>query len=445
MAKAGPIFDIAWSVLGSHPRYRSFLDGGTRQEFSAFLDGIAPDLVAAGLPAEDVHFAKRYPRSERGFVRDTLQTLVERGVLPGSTYDESGYDAVVAAMNGRYDHGRFRTYIYPEEARLLFAIFDIVRPRSALFLGSYYGYWAHAALSALARHGGRAVLIDPDPEAQALAHRNLAAAGLLGSVELVVAAGQDYLDAASASFDLVVLDAEAPRDHPDPAQRGKGIYDLLLRHALPRMTPGALLVCHNILFEDAAGCAYFDRIIARNRTELGPFLEAVRRDFTHFVECTSTEGVGVAKLRESKQERMAGGKRSDEPMARRQTGRKGEEEHTMGEERAMQAADKLSSAVDKYKASLAVGATLTGATSEGDGKLWVVCKSSSGAPVCVEIKRADVVDVQKGADDQTSTVSIRKDADFTVTVAGVTGREYDLPAGLRRIFDAPGEGGGRVA
>ena len=76
-----------------------------------------------------------------------------------------------------YDHGPFRTYIYPEEARLLFAIADILRPKAAIFLGSYYGYWARAPLAVIARHGGRAVLVDPDPQAQAVARRNLKSAG----------------------------------------------------------------------------------------------------------------------------------------------------------------------------------------------------------------------------------------------------------------------------
>jgi hypothetical protein len=172
-AETGPIFDIAYSVLKSRSEYHAFLNGGTRDEFSAFLDVIAPDLIAAGLPAEDVHFAKRYPRSAALFVRDTLQTLMARGLLPGSAYDEVWYETLSTEITASYYHGTFRTYIYPEEARLLFAISDIVRPKSVVFLGSYYGYWAHAALSAIARYGGRAVLVDPDPRSQEVARYNL--------------------------------------------------------------------------------------------------------------------------------------------------------------------------------------------------------------------------------------------------------------------------------
>lgn len=307
----GPVFEIVHSVLKSRKEYQSFLNGGAKSEFSAFLDAVAPELVAAGLPADDVHFAKRFPPSEKAFVRDALRTLVHGGILPNSDYHEAGYDAVAAEIRAQYDHGPFRTYIYPEEARLLFAVVDIVRPKSVIFLGSYYGYWARAALAVIARHGGHAVLVDPDPNAQDVARRNLNSAGLLDCVELAVTTGQEYLGKTQALFDLVVLDAETPRDHPDPQLCGKAIYGPLLQHALPRMTPGAILVCHNYLFEDVANCDFFDRIIVRNRDELDFFLSIAADEFPNLTECTSTEGIGVGKrtrtLTRSQGEQMQGG------------------------------------------------------------------------------------------------------------------------------------------
>ena len=295
--RTGPVFTIAHSVLASRREYQSFLGGGSRAEFGFFLDSIAPDLIAAGLPPDDVHFAKRYPRSQTIFVGDTLRSLTDVGILPRPNYDESEYERLAAQIRDDYDHGPFRTYIYPEEARLLFAIVDIVRPKSAIFLGSYYGYWARAPLTAIARHGGRTVLVDPDPKAQEVARRNLAAAGLLDAVELAVTTGQDYLQKTSDLYDLVVLDAETPRDFPDLQQRGKAVYGPLLAHATARMTPDANLVCHNYLFENVAGCRFFDRIIDRNHNELEAFLDIAAREFAGLIECTSTEGVGVGKRR----------------------------------------------------------------------------------------------------------------------------------------------------
>ena len=295
-AIVGPVFDIAYSVLGSTPEYAQFRSSAMpRTQFAAFLDSIAPALIAAGLPAEDVHFAKRYPISEAAFVDDCLNRLRERGMLPSRDYDRDGYDRLAAQIRTTHDHGPFRTYIYPEEARLLYAFADIVRPRSVAFVGSFYGYWAHAALASIVAHGGRAVLIDPDPRAQEVARRNLDRAGLLDRVNIAITTGEEYLAHPTGSFDFVVLDAEGPRTHPDPEQRGKAIYGRLLRHLLPHMPPSAYLICHNILFEDIASCSYFDRIIARNLEELGPFRDLVAREFREFIECPSTEGVGIGR------------------------------------------------------------------------------------------------------------------------------------------------------
>jgi predicted O-methyltransferase YrrM len=290
--KPGPVFDIALPVLAPTVGFRAFQAGGSRADFARFLDSIAPDLIAAGLPVEDVHFAKRYPRSPDAFVDDMLLDLNAQGILPGIEYDKDWYRTLTAGMNDNYRHGSFRTYIYPEEARLLFAAVNILRPKSAVFLGSYYGYWAHTALASIVRHGGRAVLVDPDPAAQAVARGNIERAGLSGRVEVAVTSGQQFADEVENSYDLVVLDAEGPRDHPDPEQRGKCIYAPLLRHILPRIAKNACLACHNILFQDIANCRYFDAVIERNHRELDPFMALASAEFPLFLECTSTEGVG---------------------------------------------------------------------------------------------------------------------------------------------------------
>ena len=59
--------------------------------------------------------------------------------------------------------------------------------------------------------------------------------------------------------------------------------------------------------------------------------------------------------------------------------------------------EKLSDAIDQYKASLATGARITGKVTEEDDKLWVVCKSSVGGPICIEFKRPDVLKCSSAA------------------------------------------------
>ena len=104
--------------------------------------------------------------------------------------------------------------------------------------------------------------------------------------------------------------------------------------------------------------------------------------------------------------------------------------------------EKLSDAIDQYKASLATGAKVTGKVTEEDDKLWVVCKSAAGSPISVEFKRADVLEVQQRGDAETATVSVKDNADYTVTVAGVIGHDDDLPRGLRDIFTVTSGDGG---
>ncbi len=110
-------------------------------------------------------------------------------------------------------------------------------------------------------------------------------------------------------------------------------------------------------------------------------------------------------------------------------------EPAMEKERSMQATEKLSEAIEQYKASLTSGVKVTGQTTEGDGKVWVVYRSGAGTPICIEFKRADVIDIQRGGNAETATVSVKKDADYVMVVAGIAGREDDLPAGLGRIFE----------
>jgi hypothetical protein len=105
--------------------------------------------------------------------------------------------------------------------------------------------------------------------------------------------------------------------------------------------------------------------------------------------------------------------------------------------------EKLSDAIDQYKASLATGAKVTGKVTEEDDKLWVVCKSATGGPICIEFKREDVLEVQQRGDAESATVSVKDNADYTVTVAGVVGHDDDLPRGLRSIFAEPAGGGQR--
>ncbi len=288
---SGPLFERVARVFAGCPELALYRDGRLAPDaYHAFVERKAPELIAAGVPAGEVHFAKRIPPAPERFVRDALERLARARILPAAAYDAPA-GALAAALAARYDHGGLGTYIYPEEGRLLCALADAVRPRNAVFLGSYYGYWAAWAIPSIAARGGRVTLVDPDPRAAAVARRNAARYG--GAVRVEVTTGARFLAASAEPIDFVVVDAELPRTHPDPDERGKGVYRSLLRAALPHLAPRAYLVAHNVLLADATGDPQLARVVARNLAELGPFCALVAHEFDAFAELASTEGVGV--------------------------------------------------------------------------------------------------------------------------------------------------------
>ena len=292
----GTVFAAAHATLGQSPLYRSFrANGVSRAEFMRLVESRAEDLQAAGVPGPDLPFMKRFPRNPLAYAMHILTDLHHRGILPAASCDVLRLERTERMMAG-YAHGPFRTFIYPEEGLLVAAIADIASPRNAIFLGSYYGYWAHWAIPAIVAAGGRVTLVDPNETCCDIARANLRANGFAANVDVVVATGESYLAVSAETFDLVVLDAENPRDHPDPEQRGKRVYHPLARACLPLLAPAALLVCHNILFTDHSGDAAFDGVIARNREELAPFAELASSHFAPFVEYRTTEGVGIGRL-----------------------------------------------------------------------------------------------------------------------------------------------------
>lgn len=295
MITSGPIFDRVEAVIGDSISYHHFCAGVlTPRDFAEFLDDNRAALVAAGVPDEDVDYAKRYPPNRDNFLREALTTLFESGVIAGDDFDAQQLRKARKRL-GQWDHRDRTTYIYPEEAEILAVLANLRRPRHVAFLGAYYGYWAGAVLPALAASDGKAVLIDPDPDCCAHAVDNLSAEMDQGLVDVICATGEAYLAHPGPNFDMVVIDAEVSRDHPDPGLRGKGVYASLFAAALPRLTKDALVVCHNILLNDHTGSPVLAKALERNHHELAEFEALVRANLSNWVRIPSTEGVGVGR------------------------------------------------------------------------------------------------------------------------------------------------------
>ncbi|CAA6824890.1 MAG: Glutamate synthase [NADPH] large chain (EC [uncultured Thiotrichaceae bacterium] len=294
---SGTLFENVYRVLGQEPVAQRFFDGQLPQhEWIDFLEQQRARLVNAGIPAGDVDFAKRYPGSVEAFVQQTYQRPEFENLLAlPENWQTECYD-IAKSLTEMYEH-QGTTYIYPEEGYLIYTLAKAFQAKRAIFLGSYYGYWAAWAMPAIEAAGGSAVLIDPDPQCCELAERNLSRLYPDATIEVACTTAQEYLanydHEKNGKFDFTVLDAELPNDYPDEALRGKGLYFALLDAVLPHITDPSLMVCHNILLNDETGSNAMQSMVAQNQKELTPFLKLVGEKYQFFTEILSTEGMGV--------------------------------------------------------------------------------------------------------------------------------------------------------
>jgi predicted O-methyltransferase YrrM len=291
-AACGTAAELIRGRLSGLSEFGDYLAGRlTREDFQAVVDGLVP--AAWGLNTDQLNLATRFPVDEEHLVDTSLSALAASGLLTGDRYPQRDFAAHRDRVAAAYHHADRLTYIFPEEARLLYAITYLTRPRRALFLGSYYGYWAVWALPGIVAAGGRAVLIDPDPDVLALSRKNFEVFGYADHCDFVCDDAVAYLTADARGCDMVVLDAEGPVDEGPADRRGKAIYHPLTAAATPRLALGGLLVAHNILLDNLSGNAYFADRIEANRRQFSAFLPYLREHYDVRYEIPTTEGVGV--------------------------------------------------------------------------------------------------------------------------------------------------------
>jgi len=281
------------ATLRGYAEYRNFRNGlMARADYSRWVESRFDELVELGLDRDKQNLSTRFPVDDHACVTNALELLAEDGLVPGSDYPVDAFDALAERVAKGWDHAGRTTFIFPEEARLMFALSHQVRPRNPVFLGSYYGYWAIWALPAVAAAGGRVTLVDIDEGVMSLAERNIAALGYSDLVDFVVADASEYARTLR-DVDLCVLDAEGPLDAPDPDLRDKAIYYPHTRatsHALP---PGALLVAHNVLLDNPTGNRYFAGRIADNKAQFAKWAAHLGEFYDVHRVIPTSEGVGV--------------------------------------------------------------------------------------------------------------------------------------------------------
>ncbi len=292
--QGGTVFSHIDAVLQNYAFYNDFrINKLSSDEYASELLASKQALMDQGVAEADVHFCSRFPSNEKTFVEQTLADLVRNDILPNDQYCTDEFVDFANIIQLQYMHDNYATYIYPEEARLLYALSAIKKPKRVAYLGSYYGYWAVWTLPHVQKHGGNAYLLDVDQKVIDLATRNIRKLGFEGCASAINQDAIEFMRNVDDDFDMIVIDAECDQSHPDPDFRGKAIYHPLLQAALPKLKRGGLIVCHNILLENSTNDTYMDDVIKRNMEEYKKFLPLAQTSLRRFVEYTSTEGVGI--------------------------------------------------------------------------------------------------------------------------------------------------------
>ena len=154
---------------------------------------------------------------------DTLLGLLERLAQLGEDNDARETARPRRMLNITRDTGR-----------LLWILVQATRATRILEVGTSNAFSTIWLGDAARATGGRVTTLELDPDKVALAHANLAAAGLEELVEIVEGPAARTLTGLTGPFDLVFLDADRPS------------YMTYLELVVPKLRRGGLLIADNV-------------------------------------------------------------------------------------------------------------------------------------------------------------------------------------------------------
>jgi predicted O-methyltransferase YrrM len=154
-----------------------------------------------------------------------------------------------------------------EDGRFLRTLVAASGARRALEIGGASGYSAIWIALGLRETGGRLVTIEYDPERARALSANIERAGFGAVVQVVAGDAFAQIPKLPGTFDFVFLDA------------WKRDYKRFLDLVSPRLDPGGLFVAHNVV---------------NKRSEMGDFLDAIRRQPSLLTAFASPSGEGMS-------------------------------------------------------------------------------------------------------------------------------------------------------
>lgn len=235
-----------------------------------------------------------YPRiilNDEEFVDQKLKALQACGFILHASYNKQAYNMIIRAL-GTIPNISYKTFIHPEEARLTFALAQILRPDNLICLGSFFGFWGCLATAGarLANPEVKSVLVDLDKDVCAAASTLIAKLGLEENISLRCGDAFAELDG-KARFDAFLLDAETPKSNPDKNLRDKAIYAPLLSRAKQCANIRAWVLAHNILFTDNLQQRTLKQKLDYNHVNMSAFQILVKKMMV-YKELDTCEGMG---------------------------------------------------------------------------------------------------------------------------------------------------------
>ncbi len=194
------------------------------------------ELTAPAAPPED-------PAEIEELTAKILSHLSEAGFLPapaGSVQDSFEQLDTVVRAGFQIPH----TTMTALARRVLFGIATAMRPANIMVLGSFVGYatvwlFGPALLPEPLYRPLRLIACDIFPPAVEQARRNFSVFERGSLVDWRVQDAESLLDHYSGDIDLLYIDV-------DSEQAGKIAYANLLERAVPHLTPGALVLAHDV-------------------------------------------------------------------------------------------------------------------------------------------------------------------------------------------------------
>ena len=293
----GTNFCYIHNILSNFEFYREYLQGAIkRDELRGQLMGYESELKKKGLSERHIHVASRFPADEEKYVDTILLDLKKESVIETVEYGKDDFNEYRKIVYSQFDHSEYQTHIYPEEERIAYALTQIVKPRSIIVMGSYYGYWAIWAMPAVKDMDGIAHFVDIDKNVCRLAQRNLQQLGYGNLSRVIIGDAIEFMANHNYNYDYAVLDANGGQTHDNPDYQGKSIYYPMIKEFCKHIEKSAIVLCHNIMIYNHFNDIFYKSIIQKNLYQYRKFEPFVRNNFSICVDYPTTEGIGIYKV-----------------------------------------------------------------------------------------------------------------------------------------------------